>query len=70
MNKTFCDICKQETQDNYKYIFPYWNTYEVRGGKGHAVLMKVEKIDDTELDVCETCRANFATIIKTLEVKE
>ena len=69
MKKIFCDICKQETKDNYKYILPYWNTHEVRGGKGQVVLTKCDIIDDIELDICKACRPKLATVIKILEVE-
>ena len=67
MKKTFCDICGKETKEYHTYTLPQWGIIEARSSKDNALLAKFDKLMDMELEICNECRYNIATVTDKLK---
>ena len=54
MTKIFCDICKKETTNSFKYKVPgYTKTAAVYRGE---IVATYRSPIDVEIDICDECR--------------
>lgn len=69
MTRTYCDICKKE-QTVTKYVVPIYSPANFYAVKENQVqkpfVFTYERLNDTEIEICDCCKRKVAAAIKQL----
>ena len=71
MIKYFCDLCKEEINEDehYAYILPLQIPYNAISAQGE-LLYTYKQLEDREIEICDICRRKISQILERIEFKE
>lgn len=71
MIKYFCDLCKEEINEDehYVYILPLQIPYEAISAQGR-LLYTYKQLEDREIEVCDVCREKISQALEKIAKEE
>lgn len=65
--KIYCDFCKKETDNPFRYKLPCFVTYDAKDRRGNLIKsFTSNEIADEHKDVCPICRKKMVMLLDVL----